>query len=1120
MKLPGKFPLAQRILLVVGVALACLSSNALAVSPNNDVLAALKVSGTYYVAKGIDGLTAAQLETVMSNIISISSTVVSISGTTVNLPDAAGAAVDLTNILQLLATDAGTPKTLVTAAAGPLTGAVEADFTASSLGTGGTSAIFGQIAAAGATNTLYAAVPTKADATELAALEAALAVAGTNATEYNNDVSQTLLVSDSSSATAQATLVYTAGTKTAIPSFSALGAALVATDGATIGNGGLFLQDYFQKDKVATDQEGMVEGFTAGESPGALLTSGSEIVAGAPSALSAAIRTNIAVGLYTSGTTTTSGTNVDTIIQDVAQGVDSGYVAGLAALGAPIQTKVDGLQATLAADIIAQLGIGSAYYVAAGGALDLADPSAQDADIYAKGVATASTTIISTGAEAGTVAQGAADDFVLTGTGDGVALTGSDSTELALKEAVTEGVISVSKLTQYAPQIVTAVAQQILTDASLNAADLTTILTNYVSGVDSPNSTIAWSPSDTLRGTVLLALTQAASTSSTSAYSTIPAVAAAAGFTEITQKPKIIDAVIAPTLNYFYAVSSTETGATGSNTVATIQGISSALGLDGTAATSGTNPAAIVAGLINGVGANKTLAGYIIQGAATDSTLTSFSDYLTADKFITSVAGYLTTSGSYIADVATGLAGYQTFTPEEVGGDLANGTGSKQTVNIAETLALLYPSQAAAIAGAVTGATPTTALTDANRLAVATGVLSTLQTSSSSGLTYAAAVSGSVAATDAAATSATLAKDKATLAKTVASVAAYSSTASAIADAVAATNGADATFETDDLLIAQDVAGAVSASAVETATSVEQIALGEPNSGAVLTGTTFAAGFQKTNLPAVVEIAYTAAASTGTSGSNGSVLTSGSIGVDVALLASVVTSPAVTGSVAAAVATAATKYTVPIFGSENQTDANNNYSYDEVAFLFGTAGHNASLVKDFGGLGPATYTGNIANSLANDLLDAGTAVSGSAQNQAAAAIAYDLVNAIVSSTYSATTAKYIDSIVEAVVTAQPAASADIFGYAAEAVIEAATGSTTWGKLTDNVSVLQTFLDGLESDVNTAATAADSAQSTAISAALSSVWLSSSNGAGNTITTTFAGGDGTYITADETPVTNL
>jgi hypothetical protein len=573
---------------------------------------------------------------------------------------------------------------------------------------------------------------------------------------------------------------------------------------------------------------------------------------------------------------------------------------------------------------------------------------------------------------------------------------------------------------------------------------------------------------------MLAALEQAASTSGTAAINdtVLGDIAAKAAVTDPATTAKTEATITLSTLQAFLTTSST-----------TVRDIAAAIAQTGT---NSANPApdAVVAALDAATRTTgSTLIEYISQGTVSDTNITSLVAYGGTDGYITHLATDLESSNYDTTYVATGLANYDGITPESVATDMTTGAGSKQAINIAQTLSDLFPSQSANIAGAVSAVS---ALTDATRLKVAEGVLSSLATS---GSLYAAAVSGSVSATD------TVQADKAALASKVAPL--YSATAAAIADAVAKTNSADVSFANDDLVIAEDVAKAVTASTVLTATSVEEIVL-NGSADPVVTGTSFANGFVAT-LPAVVGIASTAA-------SGLSALTSGTIGLAIDSLSKVVTVPALTGSVALAVADAASAALTP--GGLNFPG---NFPFYTVAGVIGSGGGVSKLPGDFSA---------IAGALAGPLLGQ-TGVNG-AENQGAAAIAYDLANQLLqlgSDAYNKTNIPYIEAVMDAVIAQDPEAAAIVYGYVAEAVKEAAQTGALWtaahsgGGGTNEAFTLAALLTDAQGAVTTAESG-DSALATTIN---NNVVIAS-----GTLSLFATGGSATLSTAaaDETPTQNF
>jgi len=256
-------------------------------------------------------------------------------------------------------------------------------------------------------------------------------------------------------------------------------------------------------------------------------------------------------------------------------------------------------------------------------------------------------------------------------------------------------------------------------------------------------------------------------------------------------------------------------------------------------------------------------------------------------------------------------------------------------------------------------------------------------------------------------------------------------------------------------------------------------------------------------LPVVVQIAHVAAL-------DQTVAVAGNVGTGVAQLSKIESSLTETGSVAVTVAAAATEFLIP-GDSINPAVDDSNYSYYTVAGAFGSvAATNSKIAADLGG------AGGIASALAADLQESGTAgevatglaTGRGAQNQAAAAVAYNLAIGIIDLGYSSNTSKYVIALAQAVATAQPQAVADIYGYIAEALDQepswtaADVNTTLFGSATGTFATAKTgslaaILEGISSGAYTADIAAANGDLGA-----------------------FAGGDGTYVTADETPIVNF
>jgi hypothetical protein len=172
---------------------------------------------------------------------------------------------------------------------------------------------------------------------------------------------------------------------------------------------------------------------------------------------------------------------------------------------------------------------------------------------------------------------------------------------------------------------------------------------------------------------------------------------------------------------------------------------------------------------------------------------------------------------------------------------------------------------------------------------------------------------------------------------------------------------------------------------------------------------------------------------------------------------------------------------------------------------------NATIAKDLGG------TGGIASALAAGLQESGTAgenafspsaPSRGAQNQAAAAIAYNLAIGMIDLGYSSNTSKYVIALAQAVATAQPQVVADIYGYIAEALDQEPSWTTADVNTTLYGSATGTFA---------------TAKTGSLVAVLEGISANAYNAdilfANNNLSL-FSGGDATYVTADETPIVNF
>lgn len=273
-----------------------------------------------------------------------------------------------------------------------------------------------------------------------------------------------------------------------------------------------------------------------------------------------------------------------------------------------------------------------------------------------------------------------------------------------------------------------------------------------------------------------------------------------------------------------------------------------------------------------------------------------------------------------------------------------------------------------------------------------------------------------------------------------------------------------------------------------TATSVEQIAL-TGSADPVITGTTFGNSFMALSLPTVVPIAALAAA-------DQTVAEAANVGVGVGQLSKVIAVPSLTGSVAFAVAGAATEFLIPSSPTDLPT-ADNNYSYYTVAGAFASAfAGNSKLPADATAIAGALAVG----------LQGQTGATG-AQNQSAAAIAYDLSEALINLGYSSKNAGYIQALSAAVAAVDPQAVADIYGYVAEA-LKASSWTTAQVNETLYGGALLTF-----------ATQSGTNLVSALEAATSNAY-NTDIGTANGELAGFGGGDGTYVTADETPIVNF
>jgi hypothetical protein len=606
-----------------------------------------------------------------------------------------------------------------------------------------------------------------------------------------------------------------------------------------------------------------------------------------------------------------------------------------------------------------------------------------------------------------------------------------------------------------------------------------------ISTANSATVTDTLSPNNTLIGQMLAALAQDVSTQGTAASTnsviSALAVSAVAGSQTANNNISAKDsaAVLLQVLTAFAT----------SGSASTVQAISSAIAQTGTGASQPTSDA-VTAAMISAAKTSGALVQYIAEGASTNPIVVSQAAYGGTDGFVKTVAFDVEGSTLDIANMATGLAGTAGFTPEQVATDLTNGA-EKDYATIADTLAGDYPILSANIAAAVSASAGVTAVSgpDAIRYKIATDVITT------TGSNYEVAVSGSVAATLASTA------DKPVLAVDVLKAAATNTTlAPQIADAIALTvPDSDSSLATDLDAIAAAVGKQVPGSVIATATSVEQIAL-NGSADPVVTGTAFGNGFMGLSLPAVVQIAYVASL-------DQTVAEAGNVGVGVAQLSKVESSITETGSVAATVAAAATEFLIP-GDSINPAVDDNNYSYYTVAGAFGTvAPINSKIAADLGGLANALAAGLQESGTAGEVAT-GLATGKGAQNQAAAAVAYNLAIGMINQGFSSNTEKYIIALAQAVATAQPQAVADIYGYIAEALEQQPSWTTADIKNTLYGSATGTFA---------------TAKATSLVGTLEAITPSTYNtdiGTADGNLGIFAGGDGTYVTADETPVVNF
>jgi hypothetical protein len=1063
----GKSSSSRRILFALGLAFAGLTTLTTQVLANsttdiNTLLAALNKSLTTAKKPTVTLTTASasELQGLITSLVETGTTGIS-SGAQ---PGEASGAVQY--ILSTL-NSAATPVTTVGKAGIDLLESAYAAFP--TVGITSSSPFWGDVAEQAAFN--YSSLGSSADGDEQKVVTTAIT---DTPAAYNDIISKVLLVSDPNAAQ-QALLVDKAvSSSTTASQLQSLAGQIAITDSNTITNSGLFLQTLLSKVTVPLSQQGFVVGFTSqgvGETASQLETTASNIVAGAPSGLNVVSRQNIALGLITSGSNliTTGSDSADTlttVVADVTGGIVSGYVTG--AGGASTPAAADGDRATLASDLITSLSDLPVSYVSTVAGAAALNLNATSADLAAFVGTLAKNADVKLSGTIGTyqsnaianVASGAGNDFALTGLNvsgsDATALTPNDVTAMGFKVAVAQGVLKDYSTQGYVVLIIPAVIEQILNTNTATSADLQTALTSFITNVCTTSS--ALSVNDALRGNILAAVAIDAS-AVPNASTSIPALAAAAAGTD-SAKASNVSVIVQPVLAEFLL----------SGSASTVKAIAAKVAELGNSSSNPT-PDALAAALITGAKTTAALVDDIAEGTATDSAITGNSAYGNADGYVAALAHDEKGSATDITLITDSLAATAPFTPVETGSDVATGASSLVTT-IANDLAVLYPAQSANIAAAVANTSGVTS--DSTREKIGEDVVLALTTS---GSTYAVAVSGSVGAL------LTTNPDKAAFAESMAKES--TSTAAGIADAVALTiPSSDTSILPDVALVAVDVVKGVASSAVTTATSVEQIAI---NDGAPLstTAVTFATDFVATpsSVPAIASIA--------SAGQNA--LVSGSIGLAVDEISKVAGTANLAGSVALAVATAAT----PTNAGGSAADDFNNNLYT-VADIFATQSQSTSALLKI----DASVAGALAGAVQGGTVNG----SGNGANQAAAAIVYDFTMNLASLPYSSNNAAAITAIVEAAVLANPTFAADIYGYAVDALDTFASSGWT----ATNDKVLTPYLATLESDVKGVSTVVSNPNSAAID---SDVTLSGTDQA------LFAGGDGGLVTADETTVVN-
>lgn len=329
-----------------------------------------------------------------------------------------------------------------------------------------------------------------------------------------------------------------------------------------------------------------------------------------------------------------------------------------------------------------------------------------------------------------------------------------------------------------------------------------------------------------------------------------------------------------------------------------------------------------------------------------------------------------------------------------------------------------------------------------------------------------------------------------------------------IANAVGATvSSSDAAPVTELIGIALDVNKEDAGSLAITGTSLAQRAVNLVPASVLTTATAFAEAVAKLEPADIAQI-------TGIAASHSTVTGSAAISIGLAVATDKKVIGAGPSTVAAALlasATAAGASSTPIAAGVNGAGASNPVDsavFEAAAQYAAVAATNSKVAK---------ADDAVVSALAGAAVNPGLNASGN--NQAAAAIVYEFINqGLTVSLLNATKgeAAFVP-FVDDVVAANPTSAADIFGYAIEDLNAEATGST-WTKVAHGATkdTLQLFETALQGDVITTGTTADPGQAANITAAVNQVLLSAT--AGGTLAD-FAGGDGTVVTADESPVVN-